>query len=90
MLTLCIQQVAALKWVRANIKAFGGDPECVTICGTSAGGESVTYIMVTPLARGLFHRYAVVCLSSATLCTLKSALNLNERKERTVTATHGL
>ncbi|KAG5182357.1 Alpha/Beta hydrolase protein [Tribonema minus] len=51
-----LDQVAALKWVKANIAAFGGDPECVTICGTSAGGESVTYMMVSPLARGLFHR----------------------------------
>lgn len=54
-----LDQVAALKWVRNNISAFGGDPNCVTICGSSAGGESVLYMMVTPLARGLFHRAIV-------------------------------
>jgi len=45
-------QVAALRWVRDNIAAFGGNKGAVTIAGDSAGGASVHYHMVSPLARG--------------------------------------
>ncbi|WP_293884060.1 carboxylesterase family protein [Sphingomonas sp.] len=47
-------QIAALKWVKKNISAFGGDPENVTIFGESAGAISVNILMTTPEARGLF------------------------------------
>ncbi len=49
-------QVAALRWVREEIEAFGGDPENVTIFGESAGGMSVGTLLGTPSARGLFRR----------------------------------
>ena len=49
-------QVAALRWVRRNIRAFGGDPDRVTIVGESAGANAVTTLMATPSARGLFSR----------------------------------
>ena len=47
-------QVALLEWVQANIAAFGGDAERVTVFGESAGGNAVTTLMATPSARGLF------------------------------------
>lgn len=51
-----LDQVAALAWIRDNIEAFGGDPANVTIFGESAGAQSVTEIMATPLSQGLFHK----------------------------------
>jgi para-nitrobenzyl esterase len=51
-----LDQVAALRWVRENIAAFGGDPEQVTIGGESAGAISVNTHMASPLSRGLFVR----------------------------------
>ena len=51
-----LDQIAALRWVRENIDRFGGDPECVTVFGQSSGSSSVSLLMASPLARGLFHR----------------------------------
>jgi para-nitrobenzyl esterase len=51
-----MDQIAALKWVQANIERFGGDPKNVTIYGESAGGISVLYLMLAPQARGLFSK----------------------------------
>ncbi len=51
-----LDQQAALRWVKANIAAFGGDPEQITIFGQSAGGTNVGYAMASPLAKGLFRR----------------------------------
>jgi len=51
-----MDQIAALHWIHDNIRAFGGDPRNVTITGGSAGGSSVLYLMVSPLAKGLFAR----------------------------------
>jgi para-nitrobenzyl esterase len=51
-----LDQVAALRWVRANAAAFGGDPGRVAIFGESAGGMSVATLLALPAARGLFQR----------------------------------
>ena len=51
-----LDQIAALRWVRDNIEAFGGDPDNVTIFGESAGGMSVGTLLGTPSASGLFHK----------------------------------
>ena len=51
-----LDQVEALRWVRRNIREFGGDPANVTIAGESAGALSVMYLMAAPSARGLFSK----------------------------------
>ncbi|WP_313804265.1 carboxylesterase/lipase family protein [Sphingobium sp.] len=48
--------ILALRWVRDNIAAFGGDPECILLFGQSGGGAKIATLMAMPEARGLFHR----------------------------------
>ena len=64
--------VRALAWVRENAATFGGDPERVTIFGESAGGANVLSLLVSPLAKGLFHR-AVVQSGGASTTTIAEA-----------------
>ena len=54
-----MDQIQSLRWVAANIAAFGGDPRNVTIFGESFGGISVMLLAVTPSAKGLFHKVIV-------------------------------
>jgi len=51
-----LDQIAALRWVRESISAFGGDPSSVTIAGESAGAFSAIALTAAPAANGLFHR----------------------------------
>jgi para-nitrobenzyl esterase len=51
-----LDQIEALRWVRRNAAAFGGDPGNVTLVGESAGAYAVGYLLTSPLAAGLFHR----------------------------------
>jgi para-nitrobenzyl esterase len=60
--------VAGLKWVKANVAAFGGDPGNVTIFGHSAGSQAVSFLAASPLSKGLFHR--VIAMSGASFAPL--------------------
>ncbi len=51
-----LDMVAALQWVKDNARAFGGDPQNVTIFGVSAGGQAVALLMASPQTKGLFHK----------------------------------
>jgi len=59
--------VQALKWVRANISQFGGDPNLVTIFGQSGGARKVETLLTMPAAKGLFHRAIVESGAAVTL-----------------------
>ncbi|MGE0688137.1 MAG: carboxylesterase/lipase family protein [Dehalococcoidia bacterium] len=70
--------VEALRWVRDNIEAFGGDPANVTIFGQSGGGAKVSTLLAMPAAQGLFHR-AVVQSGARLKGVLPDAATANAR-----------
>jgi para-nitrobenzyl esterase len=68
-----LDQIAALRWVRQNVAAFGGDPANVTIAGESSGGLSVVYLLASPEARGLFVKAIAQSAYMVTTPELKEA-----------------
>lgn len=68
--------ILALRWIRDNIPAFGGDPERVMIFGQSGGGAKIATLMAMPAARGLFHRAATM---SGQQVTASGPLNATTR-----------
>jgi para-nitrobenzyl esterase len=75
--------IAALQWVQANIGAFGGNPEHVTVAGNSAGAAHVTHLMATDSARGLFR--AAIGQSAAGIYRAEGAMPTHEQA-----AAHGV
>jgi para-nitrobenzyl esterase len=94
-----LDQIAALKWVKDNIEAFGGDPQKVTIAGQSAGAMSVWSLIASPLAIGLFRSaipesgglitsfmrgdYATAEKSGIDFMQKMKAVNINELRKKT-------
>lgn len=68
--------ILALRWIRDNIAAFGGDPERVMLFGQSGGGAKIATLMAMPAARGLFHRAATM---SGQQVTASGPLNATTR-----------
>ncbi len=76
--------IQALKWVNENIEKFGGDKNNITIFGESAGGHNVLSLIVSPMAKGLFHK----AISQSGYTTSISTQNAYKQSERSDTSTN--
>ncbi|KAH7641350.1 cholinesterase [Dermatophagoides farinae] len=73
-------QILGLKWTRDNIEQFGGDPDQITIFGQSAGGMSVSALLLSPLTKGLFKR---AIMQSGAVNSWMGSNNKNEALKKT-------
>lgn len=76
-----LDMIAALKWVKENIAAFGGDPNQVTIAGQSAGAFAVSHLCATPLAKGLFKGAIAQSGGSVLSSNLRPTTHLQEAEK---------
>jgi len=74
-----LDQIKSLEWVRDNIASFGGDPANVTIFGESAGAQSVSEVMASPLGDGLYHK-AILQSGSSTYNRIHLKAAIEETK----------
>jgi len=73
-----LDQIEVLKWVKQNIRSFGGDPDRVTIYGQSSGGTSVYALMCSPRAKGLFSRAIAMSPSPRINATTEDANQMHK------------
>jgi len=78
-----LDQIAMLRWLQRNIAAFGGDPQRITLFGTSAGGGNICTLMTAPTARGLFQR-AAMASSVPTGCEIATLADVQDGTGRRV------
>jgi para-nitrobenzyl esterase len=81
-------QVAVLRWLRANIARFGGDPSNITIFGVSSGGTSVNSLVASPAARGMFAR--AIAQSTGALLNTPRPIAAAHAEALQIAALHGV
>ncbi|ONI78605.1 carboxylesterase [Actinosynnema sp. ALI-1.44] len=84
-----LDQIAALRWVRGNIGAFGGNPQRITVYGVSAGAKSVGNLMASPLSRNTFSQ-AIISSGGDHVATPEQGLVIARRLIRELGGTRHL
>uniref|UniRef100_A0A1I8NXI0 Carboxylesterase type B domain-containing protein n=1 Tax=Stomoxys calcitrans TaxID=35570 RepID=A0A1I8NXI0_STOCA len=80
-----LDQIAALHWIKENIHSFGGDKDSVTLMGHSTGAACINYLMISPVASGLFHR--AILMSGSAMSDWSAT---NHSMQLTMQIAHGL
>lgn len=76
-----LDQLAALKWTKRNIEAFGGDPDRITIAGQSAGAGSVQFLLTSPMAEGLVSGAIIESTVQTEFADMPAEVNTPEKAE---------